>query len=1267
MTEKQQLAEIFAIADGEAYNVHQVFDLPGSMDIPRNHERRSGRIIPKRMDGFAVANGKTFATLSVRNYKDRVWTTSVSQLYGPDYSHRIAREPYAYGGNYTSPFPFHDLLMQIDGRTLRPDQTRTRRSRRVLGTGVVNASMAVQEIELNTINFCPVAPVVPALIRAIRVRNGGSAKRRIRVLSYFGFNKEIQSLPTVRITGTGFEASFGTAVLRVCSMGEGSAEMRGMEGGGLLWDEITRLSGTPSERRFTSNFDPMLKYSSYDPYEGSRLERTTRLPTGSTVELARDLCLRHDLSELGPDEERYVVLYMITGRETAETRACEDRLRKEGSLGLFRSTLSSWKQWSSRPKISTSSVQMDHLMDSIRVLIKTHQLHSGGFSTSMNFFGFRSWIRDNYYLGRTLLKMGKPEEAYKNLRFFYEKWKSDGICEHYPFQDTGRVDIWNLRTEGPSLLALMLRDYHAYTNDEAALSRLSEMATATVKKLSFSADGLQPLCGSETYRFATVTDPWAENADNTFASVCALEFAAELLSAKDPAADEIAEFRKQAKTSRKAITDFLVRAGRFVHYRSKDGTLDGKIVTNILTRPLILGFSDASDPVVRKGVLDAWDNNYRDGLLRCDPNFYLIPGNTIGFMLYCLAELEGAPAGVCLESLLRLASCTGTFFEFYDIYDTRISNERLRLWDSASILEGMYHYLFGLKPVRDHARGLGIEVAPHLLDSMHELSIDGFPIQGDSYDLRVSRSEMLLSKNGKEILKANKPLRVELYRFGAIVKPVGSFLPEISGEPLCFKLEKGGPVATGGEYLGTLDLAVRLDGTTARYRQDVVEGSLVRRMESGGRSWSLSRSSSDDSSLQIELVLVNRSFQKVEFLEPGAHYHVCGRASTSSGAPYEGPVSCTVGGNGSIAAQSDGFGCFRIPVQTTKSRDRADFRCTVEAGKTNASLSRAIRTDPYVFLDDAINDLEGRAALLCSGDADPLHRRILYEIWKQVMLANGKNLPLLRTPSFEGALIATDCAERAPQVCTVGALVLRKDNLSIYERHHPRGYCYVLKVDPVETVAGNAATFVDLLKNRSDHLYRRYRDWKEHSFIPLYEYNATMRDVRVVQELGTAPEPAMVQVTLASPVPCYIADGERTVGELRFGEPACSPSGFTPETPEYVRVFEGQGDFVRTLTGFQCTEFIRKLVIEAEARESAPIEVGVKISLPQTTFFLENPFPLHFDGGRDQMMFYRGRQGEHILEVVLHPGTLLQETKSKHHRTMRQIEVAVGGLKPDWM
>ena len=1184
------------------YSTWEVKDFPAGMgEMPKGYQIRNGRCVPVRPDGFIVGNGLTRAAIATRFYNGTLYPTALSHLFGPTYGYLVLREPYERGGgNYISPCPCQDFLLEADGQVITAEDAQYKLARRILGAPITHTFYRHVPLELTTLDFAPVDPLLPAIIRIVKVQNLGSEPVKASVYCYLALGNSRSD--AAKFDTTRFEPdlgwlSYGAAcsyhslnyglpnnlpfALSFCvdrsptQVGVGDVNNR-------CWDGI--LKGSPPRGEYSR--------SPFDEY------------------------LKVDLGTIPSGDSKWFPCLIVTGLNREDLERTLKTIRAQGVANLLNKTYTYWQKWSEKPRFSTSYPRVDHLIDTLMHLEKMYcDEIGGGIVAGMLNYGLGYWIRDGYYQARSFLKLGKYEEVRKNLRTYIDRVARQGVTNCYHLDGTAGDGTYSINYELPSLLILMARDYYAWTDDQETLRGSISFVKKAAEAIRLTEDYLAMASGDETWRIPALSENWAETPDNSFSAALALEFAGQMIGE--------GKYKTLAQKVREAVDKYCISPeGRYIHYRTKDGSQDERPITNIMTRPLVLGYASVENQIIRKGLEAAWRyNRIGEGIVKHDTLTTGFPGNAPGYMLYCLAEMDSVVAGRFFWDLIDLASASGSYWEFYYTEDPNFSGERLRSWDSAVILEGLLHYLYGVKPLED-----GFVVAPHLPEGIQALKLDDFTIRGKRLSLSVEKDGFLIEEKGRRILRANRPLRVEKHGDRLEIRPIGKTPPYLDVPPLILDAAKGrlevsfslGDVTleAGGVLYSQKSCkdkaSVIIENRSDQALEVILDGSSFSLKPKGKRSIEIS-----GTELQNELYLLTPDHQVVEKALPGKEYLIRGRAYYENGLPYSGEILVSFSGK-DMKVKADSLGYYEFEIHTPSERGEYPLNLSVNERLFDTRIS--VLEDPMEEIDEVIAQF-GKPCCRLLVERNPYAIGMAWEVWRDVLVAKGVDIPVVFHPRE---------AKGFHLIC-VGDVPLKYERLGDY-RGYSTGktqdgkYVFVL---PKSEDMREVQSFLNALR-----VHWRYpvRDKR----VSLLRRGEELKD-----EIG-------VEVQADEGLNVYI--GSERAREGRLVKPVTSVSSV--EKP-YLKVYLKAGD----------GSFFKVMV---ESNSDISLKAKIKLHFPQTMVYTPSICSLYMNPEDEGLEIERMADGSKVITVTLQPGRPLSDNRVIRMKTYRRVEIPVFSLKPQW-
>jgi hypothetical protein len=435
-----------------------------------------------------------------------------------------------------------------------------------------------------------------------------------------------------------------------------------------------------------------------------RSARTWQL--GERLALVSDSKLAHDgdimrvpLGRLRPGSRSAVAVLFVGARDSK--RLADYIAVAEATLSrlpeVLNETKSNWEQWCARVSLETGDERTDDLLDSLLCLVRSHigkeAIHTGSLKYPHN----RAWIRDNYWVQRTLLELGYSDEAQLNLDFFHRAWQKSKIASYYEIPEGLGVEYGYDRVELPHYLVLMVRDAEQLAGVDGA--RCWDMVKACLDEAAVGPDYLQPMNGDETWLLAAPVRELDSLLDNQWLLIASAEYGARLAQRMHDS-ERAARYGSIAYRVRLALTRFQPKAGGHYWYAiglGGDGSLDLSLSPGVLARGALLGVLPATDPYLQRGMVASWQRLSFDRGIRAHARSCTIDGGTPGYLLYAAAD-----DNLCdylfnrelAKRVLSFASATGCVWEHHDLHDPAWGGEKRRLWDSAVLLMGLVHALF---------------------------------------------------------------------------------------------------------------------------------------------------------------------------------------------------------------------------------------------------------------------------------------------------------------------------------------------------------------------------------------------------------------------------------------------------------------------------------------------------------------------------------------------------------------------------------------------
>jgi len=417
---------------------------------------------------------------------------------------------------------------------------------------------------------------------------------------------------------------------------------------------------------------------------------------------AKDDTLTLPLGRIGVGKQAAAALFVIVAKDQASldrSIARADEARRD-PLARLEQTKANWQKWCAETPLETGDERTDDLLDSLLCLVRAHlgpeAIHTG----SVRYPHDRAWVRDDYWVQRALLELGRAPEARLNLDFFHRAWQKSGIASSYQIPD-GKPMSWGYtRVELPHYLVLMVRDAEELGRVDAG--PYWDMVRGCLDNAAVSPEGLQPMNGDETWILAAPVRELDDLLDNSLLLIASAEYGSKLaLRMHDPA--RAANYGALAYRARMALRKFMPDRGQqdwFALGRGGDGSLDFSLCPEVYARAAILHVLPATDGLVTSGLIAGWQRLNFDRGIRTHARSATSNGGTPGYVLYAAADSPSAASLFSRELLNRMpdfASATGCVWELHDLHDPAWGGEKRRLWDSAVLLLGMAHALFDIQ------------------------------------------------------------------------------------------------------------------------------------------------------------------------------------------------------------------------------------------------------------------------------------------------------------------------------------------------------------------------------------------------------------------------------------------------------------------------------------------------------------------------------------------------------------------------------------------
>ena len=456
------------------------------------------------------------------------------------------------------------------------------------------------------------------------------------------------------------------------------------------------------------------------------------------------------LGRIGRGEHAAAVLFFILGRDAPHLGAGVGRAEslRADPMALLEQTKTNWTEWCAKTPLTIGEERTDDLLDSLLCLVRAHvgtnAIHTG----SLRYPHDRAWVRDDYWVQRTLFELGLTAEARVGLDFFHRSWQQAGLASSYQTRDGRPVPYGYSRVELPHYLVLMVRDAERYGHLPAR--DYWDMVRGCLDQAAMSDSGLQPMNGDETWILAAPVRELDSMLDNSWLVIASAEFGSKLAQRMGDH-DRAARYGAMAYKARLALRDFMPRGGDYDWLalgRGEDGSLDMSLCPEVYARGAIFGILPATDPHLAAGLVTSWERLGFERGIRTHSRSATINGGTPGYVLYAMSENTGCDSLFRRELLKRVqlfASATGNVWEYHDLYNPAWGGEKRRLWDSAVLLLGMTHALFDVQNGPDNT--------VEFLQKPNPVEFALPPEETPGYDAQ----EIISGRGGLALLQENSP------------------------------------------------------------------------------------------------------------------------------------------------------------------------------------------------------------------------------------------------------------------------------------------------------------------------------------------------------------------------------------------------------------------------------------------------------------------------------------------------------------------------------
>lgn len=1000
------LAEkINKILENESYSSYESYDLSSDSYPPRGGLRVDGRIVPSFHDGLVCGNGLCFAYVGIRQHNNKIYTSSISHLNGPNYAIKHFDEechlpppsslwdPWGVGSDYLDSRPAHDLMLFYNyngkNRFLPAWDMKNKWLRRLRSTSVVVTEATDDEIQLRTVNFAPLEPHLPCLIRIVCAKN--LTKEKISNLKcYAGFTlyRNLQ------------EANFDSSKKVLLARASGAEEWDGM----FLkpyYKKAFLVGSCPTFSSFTIGEEKDDAWK--DSEDGVLAGKSSGKGYVNSV-------LEVNFGDVKPGEEKLAVLYFVTGREYNEVTDVYAQLRKFDVDNLLQKTIAIQKKWSPL-SIETGNPRLNDLIDSIQNNIKQLQRDEGAFICGPRIF-FGIWWEDAWVYVKSLLMLGKYDDTKGFMSYLHKKWEELGVqINYWPLNGPERAlglsfPYWpNTHTMVTSYAILCARDFYYQTDDLDFIKKILPMLEDCADTQQIDTDGLSTMSGDTTVDYTiSRSDEFAQFSESCFLMVTAADFMSEI-EKKLGRNGKAETYQKMAKRSRSAIEKLLWIDHRkhYALFRWHDGRVDERPVSSVLIRPELIGYSRANDERAFNSVLEAWRYTRLEwyGVMKADPTSHGMSGTNPILGLHGMSAIDHPKSGEYFNSLLDFISSVASVGEYHDIYNKAYCREHQR---NEFLAAACLYHLTGFTVDSEF-----VIFAPTLTKDNNYIRYSVLA-RGKQYLLIAKEDLLEISENEKRIVECDHLVRVYLANNKYV------FEPRICNT----KLKKPMTITERGRKI---DISISPSWLNLRLSVSIGEN-ILEISQSISKDLQFKIKNKSDHAVDLRLVFDKRevsvnlakddiyilkekigqelvfnvsgrdfAWNTLDIVEPNTSYLLSGFVHNELGVPYDGPLIIKNERNSFKVRVNEGY--FE-QILTTKSVDQ-EVKLTTLRGES--SFRMTVGRDYWSHLDEilAINGKANVAILV----QDKSQKRIFMA---KMLLAEIYTLKNVSPPVFYGKL-----------------------------------------------------------------------------------------------------------------------------------------------------------------------------------------------------------------------------------------------------------------------
>jgi hypothetical protein len=467
-------------------------------------------------------------------------------------------------------------------------------------------------------------------------------------------------------------------------------------------------------------------------------------------------------NNLNPGESLFIPYYFVLGTDSKEIENWKIQIEQWDPYEILIETYNHSIEWTNIVPIHTSSTHLNDAIDSILNLLKL-QIGNDAIHTGSVYYEHDSaFVRDNYWIQRAFSKAGRISASKLNLDFFFRCWQTDGFRNSYnTYHKKGGVSAKEMRVEIPAYLPLMVRDLWLWTDDSELIYQHFSMVKDCINVCISAPNDLFIINSDETWIWPAFVNELDYYFDSSMVMIAGIHSAEKMAEFLDEQVIKEKWNLLRLKWTNALHKHYLnVKEKRYAVGIDHNGLQDLSLIPSVISRPILFGLLSRLDkdfsPVsidadetntnsnsisypsdyVQNGLQLIWDVMHRHKTIRSHSRTSSFVGNTPGYYLYAVSNLDLPFKDDVLDSALSILDCTGSVYEIHDLYYGAWGTERRRIWDSAIILLGILEYLFGVNPEET-----SILFNPHNPHGNGYAIINDLPIKGDLYQIASISSD----------------------------------------------------------------------------------------------------------------------------------------------------------------------------------------------------------------------------------------------------------------------------------------------------------------------------------------------------------------------------------------------------------------------------------------------------------------------------------------------------------------------------------------------